>query len=389
LTATDTTFDGNSADNCPVAGGGAIHAAGFGNPTVLISSTVADNTADGSGNGGGGILEGDGDLQLYDTIVARNTKSGVASDVAGTANAASSFNLIGTGGAGGLQTEVHGNVVGVASPGLGTVGNNGGFAETVSLVAGSPALDAGSASISGVEVPPIDQRGAQRGPAGLDAGTGVDIGAYEASSSYLVTRAADDGTLGTLRFGLAWAGTNVNPIAPAGTANIVRFDTSAAGPFATPQTIALTLGALEIPGNGSSTAVVHGTGPNELTVTGNSASRVFLVDANATVTLEGLTITGVLDMGFGGGGIYSSGTLSVIGDAITSNVADGANFGAGGGIYNNSGTLNVVDSTIAYNSATGLGGGGILHNAGSVSIVNSTIFNYAAINAFYGGGAIA
>ena len=178
--------------------------------------------------------------------MAGNTSSGAASDVIFGLSALSSYNLIGTGGAGGLQNGVNGNLVGVANPGLGTIGNNGGFTQTIPLLAGSPAIDAGSASISGVTVPAIDQRGAQRGPAGLYAGTGFDIGAYEASSSYLVNSSADDGTLGTLRFGLAWAGTSTNPLAPAGTANLVRFDTSPTGTFAAPKTITLSLGPLEI-----------------------------------------------------------------------------------------------------------------------------------------------
>ena len=52
-----------------------------------------------------------------------------------------------------------------------------------------------------------------RGPAGLDAGTAVDIGAYEASSSYLVTSTADTGDVGTLSAANGWvaASTNSNP----------------------------------------------------------------------------------------------------------------------------------------------------------------------------------
>ena len=159
-----------------------------------------------------------------------------------------------------MQNGVNGNLVGIANPGLGTIGNNGGLTQTIPLLAGSPAIDAGSASISGVTVPATDQRGAQRGPAGLYAGARFDIGAYEASSSYLVNSIADDGTLGTLRSGLSWAGTSTNPLAPAGSANLVRFNSSPTGAFAAPQTITLSLGSLEIPGNGSSSALVQGPG---------------------------------------------------------------------------------------------------------------------------------
>ena len=112
---------------------------------------------------------------------------------------------------------------------LGPLQNNGGPTLTEALLPGSPAIDAGSNSISGLTVPTTDQRGALRGPAGLNAGTAVDIGAYEASSSYLVTSAADSNDVGTLRAAVGWANlsTNANPAniaSPA--ANTIVFDTA-------------------------------------------------------------------------------------------------------------------------------------------------------------------
>ena len=81
-----------------------------------------------------------------------------------------------------------------------------------------------------------------RGAAGLNAGLYVDIGAFEASSSYLVTTAADSNDLGTLRAAVGWANlsTNNNPanLSPNPTAsNTIVFD--ATGTFSTPQTITL------------------------------------------------------------------------------------------------------------------------------------------------------
>src|SRR5208337_1134584 len=98
-----------------------------------------------------------------------------------------------------------GNQVGVADPGLDPNGlqNNGGPTQTIALVTGSPAIDAGSNALA--VNPTTDQRGALRGPAGLNAGTTVDIGAYEASSSYLVTSTADTNDVGTLRAAVGWA----------------------------------------------------------------------------------------------------------------------------------------------------------------------------------------
>ena len=76
----------------------------------------------------------------------------------------SSHNLIGTGGSGGLTDGTNGNQVGVANPGLDPNGlqDNGGPTGTVALVAGSPAIDGGANSITGVTIPTGDQRGAQR-----------------------------------------------------------------------------------------------------------------------------------------------------------------------------------------------------------------------------------
>src|SRR5262249_37552752 len=90
--------------------------------------------------------------------------------------------------------------------------------------ANSPAMDASDASVAGA----TDQRGAERGPAGLNAGKAPDIGAFEATSSYLVTSSADDLSVGTLRTAITWETASVanNNPANAGTnaaPNTIRF----------------------------------------------------------------------------------------------------------------------------------------------------------------------
>ena len=97
----------------------------------------------------------------------------------------------------------------------------------MALLPGSPAIDAGSSSIAGFTIPTADQRGAVRGSAGLKAGSTDDIGAYEASSSYVVTGTADSSDIGTLRAAVGWANlsTNSNPAnlaSPA--ANMIDFN---------------------------------------------------------------------------------------------------------------------------------------------------------------------
>ncbi len=95
-------------------------------------------------------------------------------------SAASSYNLIGTGGSGGLVNGVNHNQVGVANPGLGTLAQNGGPTRTVALLPGSPAIDRGSNAF--VTAGETDQRGLTR----VANGT-VDIGAFEVQTTSVVS----------------------------------------------------------------------------------------------------------------------------------------------------------------------------------------------------------
>ena len=188
--------------------------------------------------------------------------------------------------AGGFTNGVSGNIVGV-NPLLSPLGNYGGATQTFALLPGSPAIDAGASP--GAGIPATDQRGALRGPAGLNAGTTADIGAYEASSSYLVTTTADSYDVGTLRTAVGWANvsTNANPANIANPApNTVVFDT--AGVFATPQTITLSpsLGTLEL-SNASTAETITGPAGGVVTVSGGGPTRVFPVDRGVTASIRG------------------------------------------------------------------------------------------------------
>ena len=92
-----------------------------GGTLTVVNSTIADNTVASGGSGGGLGLDG-GTATLDNTIVALNTEgtgSGATpDDIAGTVSSTSAYNLIGTGGSGGLVNGVNGNQVGVADPGL-------------------------------------------------------------------------------------------------------------------------------------------------------------------------------------------------------------------------------------------------------------------------------
>jgi len=156
-------------------GGGLNASAGI---LSLTNSTIVDNNV-ASGGAGGGLDVEAGMVTIANTIVALNTNgigSGApADDIAGTVSSASAYNLIGTGGSGGLVNGVNGNQVGVANPGLDPNGlqNNGGPTQTIALLPGSPAIGTGSNNISGVTVPTTDQRGVAR------PHDRIDIGAFE------------------------------------------------------------------------------------------------------------------------------------------------------------------------------------------------------------------
>ena len=180
LSIIDSTVAGNSAS----LGGGGI--AAYDTVVAINDSTIALNTVTNAGSGGG-LNVSDSTTTLDNTIVAMNT-SGTgtsADDIDGTVSSASAYNLIGTGGSGGLTNGANGNQVGVAHPGLDPNGlqNNGGLTATIALEPGSPALDAGSNALA------VDANGNplqydQRGPGypRIVNGT-VDIGAFEYQGS--------------------------------------------------------------------------------------------------------------------------------------------------------------------------------------------------------------
>lgn len=158
---------------------------------VFAHCTLTGNTAnvDDDGGVGGGIRMSNGMALLHNSIVAGNTRGqgDSADDITnsnGSVEAASSYNLIGDPEtAGGLTHGQNGNIVGNGSGGqlnissiLNTgLANNGGPTRTHVLVAGSPALNAGTPNFSNPDIL-YDQRG-EGFPRILDGR--LDIGAIE------------------------------------------------------------------------------------------------------------------------------------------------------------------------------------------------------------------
>jgi hypothetical protein len=172
LNVIDTTISGNT-------GGAGIRQANNG-VTNLVNVTITNNRLDSAP--GAGIDNSFGTLTLANTIVAGNFRGASASDINGVVAASSSFNLIGTGGSGGLTDGANHNHVGVTNPMLGPLASNGGPTQTHALLPGSPAIDAGSNALAKDQNsnPLItDQRGT-----GFSriVNTSADIGAFEAAN---------------------------------------------------------------------------------------------------------------------------------------------------------------------------------------------------------------
>jgi hypothetical protein len=193
-------------------------------------------------------------------------------------------------------------------------------------------------------------------------------------STLTVTSAADDGSAGTLRA----------VIAGASGGDIINFDPSLAG-----QAIALTGGELAI----TRSLDIEGPGADQLTVSGNNASRVFDVSAGTAVTIAGMTIADGLADGSApvrasaGGGILNLGGLTLASDVLSNNRAVGDPStnalgrvgGAVGGALANLGTLTVSGSAFTGNEALGADGssGNSAGNAVGGAILTSGVAGIA------------
>ncbi len=353
LTAVDCTIAGNSASTS----GGGVNATST-TAVTLTACTITLNTATA---GGGGLSVSNGTTTtLTDTIVAGNTSSGAASDISGTV--AGSYNLVGTGGAGGL-TASNKNLTGVSSPMLGVLGDYGGTTETIPLLPKSPAIGAGEIADYPGTMKSIDTD--QRGML-LDT-AGPDIGAFQTNP--LIVNTTSDGTgspSGDLTLRQA-----VNLADDLDGTESIAFSPTV---FASAQTITLTAGQLEL---SSGSPTITGA-PSGLTISGGGASRVLQVDPGVTATITGLTITGGSTSGFGGG-IRNYGALTLTDSTLTANKA-----AFGGAILTGGGSLSLANCTIAGNTAAVSGGG--IEARNNITVISSTFNDNVADSG--GGGAI-
>lgn len=140
---------------------------------TVRNSTFADTAqVGGSGGSGGVVAVGAAPLSLRSNLFARNDRSAAAAP-----SVSASYNLFDTS-ASDLPAGVvcasstlgGANLCGVTSPGIGPLSDNGGPTQTIPLLSGSPAINAGFAPWALL----TDQRGLPR-----TVGLGTDIGAFE------------------------------------------------------------------------------------------------------------------------------------------------------------------------------------------------------------------
>src|SRR5262249_45724924 len=181
-------------------------------------------------------------------------------------------------------------------------------------------------------------------------------------STFQVTNANDSGS-GSLRY----------EIGQAGNGDTITFSSL----FNSAQTITLTSGPLNV----TNDVTIQGPGKDLLTISGNNALQVFNVSSPASPaqgsTISGLTITEGWAPNFSaGGGIYNSGTLSLLACNVPHSTAGFESF-AGGGIAN-TGTLTLTDCSVFNNTASRGGGGGIF-NSKTLTLNHSAVSGNGAL----------
>ncbi len=450
LTILDSTLTGNTAQGGssggPGRGGAVYNAAG----TVGITNdTFYNNSAVGGAGGtpgqglGGGIFNENGTVTITSSTFSKNN----AVQGNGSTLFAAGRDIYNFGDTGTATLSIMGTIVGQADatvadvtgafanggisqildhgydlfrrfsgfsdpyvltsdPLLGPLHANSGPTETMAIPGDSPAAGQG---VWNPGVASTDQRGVPR-PV-----LNPDMGAYQRASLHIVvnTTADDtgkgDSTLslreaigivnGTVSLGdLSSAQQNLVTVADAGTPSTLVFDGSLDGSTITLSTVGdsgVGPSALLV----DSTIVIDGPGGDggiTLSALGTSM-RLFDVTGTGNLTLQDLTLRdcGVKGANGGngpagaalGGAIYNQGTLTILDDTFTHNIAQGGvgsvgGAAEGGAIYSG-GTLNITNSTFTGNrviAGEGFGGtvapalGGALFNAGGLLTVNfSTI----------------
>lgn len=169
------------------------------------------------------------------------------------------------------------------------------------------------------------------------------LGTQQTCPTSIVVANTNDSGVGSLRQAIV-------DVCPEGT---ISFDSTLSGATITLSSVLILDKNLTIDGSELT---------EELSISGNNQTRVFIVTTGYTVTLDSLVITnGKND---NGGGIYNGGTLTINNCSLLANTGL-----IGGGIINH-GTLSITNSNFSQNNATN---GAALTNWGTATLTGSTI----------------
>ena len=160
-------------------------------------------------------------------------------------------------------------------------------------------------------------------------------------SSIVVTTSTDNNVAHAGFISLRDAVLTANTDAKNGISDVITF---AAGLNGQALTLAATQGKLELGLGGAGSGVITIDGASQITISGNNATGVFVVDSGVRAVLTGLTV--MAGNATFGGGLFNGGTVTVSNTTFLQNTAS-----EGGGIINVGGTLTVSNSTFFQNSA--------------------------------------
>jgi hypothetical protein len=255
---------------------------------TVINSTISGNSVTGnsSTNLGGGIYVGGLGLSVGTTIFAGNT-AGTGPDVSATLTSLG-YNLIGnTSGSRGFGAP--GDQLNV-DPLLGPLAANGGPTQTMALLPGSPAIDAGNDSVLGFPYYlTTDQRGSGFS---RKVGSHVDIGAFEAQQVPTSTTVASTSSSSVYGQSVTFTATTSPPatrgVTPTGTVTFMDGTTILDTETLSGGTASFTIAALAAGSHpitavysgdpdhfaGTSAVLTQTVNPAPLTVTANDAARL-------------------------------------------------------------------------------------------------------------------
>jgi predicted outer membrane repeat protein len=396
-TLTNVTFSGNSAAN----GGGGI-ANSSGSPT-FTNVTFIGNSTPGYGGGmmnngsnpnltnvtlsnnsaywGGGMYNmgiGPSHPTINNSILWGNTANSPANGPQIYNDSGSSVTI--------TYSDVQdggtffGNIN--SDPLLGTLGNYGGFTQTIPLLSGSPAINTGDLSLA--NCPLTDQRGVSR-----PQGAHCDMGAFEfipgplyAASSGLVSGGCVSWSNAcSLQYALSIAGPGNEIWTKAGTHKPTT-GTDRTATFRLKNSMALYGGfagtetALSQRNPAANLTILSGDlYGNDVGFTNNTENVYHVVTSNGTdftAVLDGFVISGGNANDSSSPGWKGGGLLNDSGSPTVSNVTFSGNYAYYGGGMVSTSTGNPLLKNITFSNNTAVHGGGILNNGSSPTLINVT-----------------